>query len=584
MNTFIIIMGAGILYLLFYFLWGKRLASRLVRADDTRPVPSSQLRDNLDYVPAHRAVLFGHHFASIAGAAPIVGPVIALAWGWVPALLWVWFGNILIGAIHDYLSLMVSVRYEGRSIQWISAGLISRRTSMLFSVFVLLTLILVIGAFSAIIAAIFANQPQVGSASVFFILAAVITGIFLYRFNLSLWIGTIVGLSLTALAIFLGMLFPINLSVNQWLIILLIYMTIAATLPVWILLQPRDYLNAYLLWGGLFVGGAALLFIHKGLSLPQFTVWSAPTVAGVPSPFWPTIPLIIACGALSGFHSLVASGTTSKQLAKESDALFVGMGGMFTEGFLSTVVIASVGAFGLNVLAKQGLNFQDPLQFAIGYGAKLKDVGGPVGLFSLSFGETLAEAFKISSEIAAIFASLWVSAFALTTLDTTTRIGRFTLHELLEPLAEKIPRIVKFFTNFWVASFIVSLLGIVLAWGALWRLLWPAFGGANQMLASIALMTVTVWVLLAMRHAGLLYKFSVALPTILLWITVTSALLWYLWVPLKKFMTTNPIQAFTLAIIVIVELILNVILFLDAIKSVTKNWKTKKIPSTYNPS
>lgn len=580
MNTFLIILIAGILYFLFYFLWGKRLANRLLRVNDKHPVPSLQLKDNIDFVPTHKAVLFGHHFASIAGAAPIVGPVIALAWGWVPALLWVWFGNILIGAIHDYLSLMASVRHEGRSIEWISAGLISKRTSMLFRVFVLLTLILIIGAFAAIIAAIFANKPQVGSASVFFIIAAVLTGIFLYRLNLPLWLGTIIGLILTALAIFLGIVFPITLTVNQWLLILLFYMTVAASLPVWILLQPRDYLNAYLLWCGLFIGGLALIFLHKNLSLPGFTIWSAPTVAGVPSPFWPTIPLIIACGALSGFHSLVSSGTTSKQLAKESDALFVGMGGMFTEGFLSTVVIASVGAFGLAVLTKHGLSFQNPSQFAVGYGVKLKEVGGPVGLFSLSFGETLAAAFRISSEIAAVFASLWVSAFALTTLDTTTRIGRFTLHEVLEPLSESVPNIVRFFTNFWVASFLVSLLGTALAWGALWRLLWPAFGGANQMLASIALMTVTVWVLLTMRHAGIIYKLAVALPTVLLWVTITSALLWYLWVPLKKFMSTNPLQAWILAIIVIIELTLNVILFVDAFKSVAQKWRTKEIPAT----
>ncbi len=580
MNTFLIVVVAGILYFIFYFVWGKNLASRLVKVDDSHPVPSTKLRDNVDYVPTHRAVLFGHHFASIAGAAPIVGPVIALAWGWVPALLWVWFGNILIGAIHDYLSLMASVRHEGRSIQWISGGLISRRTSMLFRVFVLLTLILVIGAFAAIIAAIFASKPQVGSASIFFIIAAVITGVFLYRLNLPLWLGTVIGLALTAFAIYLGILFPIKLTTNQWLLVLLVYMTIAASLPVWILLQPRDYLNAYLLWGGLFIGAVALVLLHRGLTLPQFTVWSAPTVAGVPSPFWPTIPLIIACGALSGFHSLVASGTTSKQLAKESDALFVGMGGMFTEGFLSTVVIASVGAFGLAVLAKHGMNFNDSSQFAVGYGAKLKDVGGPVGLFSLSFGEALSEAFKVSSEIAAIFASLWVSAFALTTLDTTTRIGRFTLHEILEPLSEKVPVIVEFLTNFWVASFLVSLLGTILAWGALWRLLWPAFGGANQMLASIALMTVTVWVLLTMKHAGVFYKFAVALPTLLLWITVTSALLWYLWVPLKKFMSTNPVQAWILAIIVIIELALNFLLFFDAFKSVAKNWRAGEVPAT----
>jgi len=573
------IVGIGfLLYVVLYHTWGKRLARSLLKVSDENPTPSQLKQDGIDYVPTPRTVLFGHHFASIAGAAPIVGPVIALAWGWVPALLWVWFGNVLIGATHDYLSLMASVRHEGRSIEWIAGGLISRRTSLMFRVFILFTLILIIGAFSAIIAAIFAKNPAVGSASIFFILAAVITGFLLYRVRIRLWLGTVIGLTLVALGILAGLELPLRLSLNQWLLLLLVYMTIAASLPVWSLLQPRDYLNAFLLWGGLILGGIALLIVRAGLELPTFTTWSAPTIGGVPSPFWPTIPLVIACGALSGFHSLVASGTTSKQLARESDALFVGMGGMFTEGFLSTVVIASVGAFGLTILQTHGVTAQDSLQFARDYGAVLKEVGGPVGLFSLSFAEVVSRILPVSKQIIAVFASLWVSAFALTTLDTTTRIGRFTLNEVLDPVRSWAPRLVDLLTQNWIASFLVSLAGVLLAWGALWRLLWPAFGGANQMLASIALMTVTVWVFVTMRHAGVLYRLAVLLPTLFLWVTITSALLWYLVVPLKKFFSTNPVQAVVLAIIVIVEIVLNLVLFWDAFRTILAHRSVQEEP------
>ncbi len=572
-TTLSLVLGGLAVYLLTYRWWGKHLEQHLVQAREDRKTPAHTLFDGVDYVPARPGVLFGHHFASIAGAAPIVGPIIALAWGWLPALLWVWLGNVLIGAIHDYLSLMASVRHQGRSIQWIAGELISPRTSYLFRVFILFTLILVIGAFASIIATIFVKNPAVGTASLLFILVAVITGFLLYRTPVGLGPGTLAGLFLLAGAIALAPQFPLRLSYHQWLFVLLVYMTVAASLPVWVLLQPRDYLNAFLLWGGLAVGAMVLVFLHHPLQVPVFTQWSAPVISGQASPFWPVIPLIIACGSLSGFHSLVASGTTSKQLARETHGLFVGFGGMLTEGFLSTTVIAVVGAFGLGVLQAKGFHPSDALAFAREYGQALGEVGGPVGMFAHSYAEAVVRLIPaLSRHLVVVFASLWVSAFALTTLDTTARLARFTLAELLEPLRNSRYR-PAFLEHKWVASFVVSVAGLFLAFGALWRILWPSFGGANQLLASIALFTVSAWVFRELPHARRHHRAAVLLPALFLWVTITAALVWYLAVPLRALLAQRPAQAVLLMGIVVTELLLNLVLLVDGLRSFRRGAK-----------
>lgn len=358
-TTFLIILGLAV-YLFFYFTYGKSIEKNVVKADPERLTPAHRLRDGIDFEPANKFVLFGHHFASITGVSPIVGPAIAMAWGWLPALLWVWFGNIIMGAVHDYLALMASVRHDGHTIQWIAGELISKRTRKIFEVFILFLIMLVIAAFSSVIAKIFTATPSVPTASLLFIGVAIITGFSLYRLKFPFAVSTILGLVLLVLAIYAGLKLPVGITYRKWLIILFIYIVVASSLPVWILLQPRDYLNAYILWFGLLTGGIVLLLSLKKIELPPITVFSPPIIHNTPSPFWPTIPLIIACGALSGFHSMIASGTTSKQLDREVDALFIGFGAMFTEGFLSTIVIVSIAAFGFIVLGEEDL--QPPLQ------------------------------------------------------------------------------------------------------------------------------------------------------------------------------------------------------------------------------
>lgn len=510
--TTIIVVFALALYLIFYFTYGKNLRDKLLKSGNAPPAPSERLKDGVDYVPTSKYVLFGHHFASIAGAGPIVGPAMAVAWGWLPGLLWIWFGNIFIGAIHDYLSLAASVRYDGRSVQFVAQDLIGKKAGKAFGWFILFLCILVVAAFGDIVAGQFAADGRVFSAFFLFCVAAIIAGFFMYRTKLGLGWGSLIGLALIIAAFIGGEYLPIAASKDVWFAVIFVYVVIASALPVNFLLQPRDYLNSFLLYFGLAAGGIAAVIAFKNFdSIPLFTSFSAKVLGPAgnlqPSPFWPTVPLVIACGALSGFHSLVASGTSSKQLAKENDALFVGYGGMLTEGFLSTIVVVSIAGFGIAALGDKLMATAALGRFVNSYGVMVSTV--------LPF---------LSRNFMNLFASVWVSSFALTTLDTTNRLGRYIVHELAMPLKDKNPGAYKIFQNKWVASFIIAFLGVGLAWTGNYTVLWPAFSGANQLIASIVMITVAVWV---KKKLDPRYTNVVMIPAVFLWITVTAALVWY---------------------------------------------------------
>jgi carbon starvation protein len=519
MNSAIVILAAAIIYVALYFTYGKSLQSKIVKADPSRPTPAHKLYDGVDYVPAHPLVLYGHHFASIAGAGPIVGPAIAMAWGWLPTLLWVWFGNVFIGAVHDYLALMASVRYDGKSIQWIAGKIMSKRTGIAFEVYIWFTLLLVVAAFVAVVSNIFVNTPQAATASLLFLLVAIILGWLMYKAKLNFYAATAIGLILLVIGVYIGFKNPLVASYHTWNIVLWLYIIAASSLPVWILLQPRDYLNAYILWFGLLIGGIAFIALAKPFEVPGFTMWSANVVGKQPSPFWPTIPLVIACGALSGFHSIVGSGTSSKQLDNEIHGLLVGYGGMFTEGFLSTIVITSIAVYGVKLT---GLSAD-----AVTWGTQYITKGG-LGTFIGGYAQGLADLYGIDVTLGKTFASLWVSAFALTSLDTATRLGRFAWQEVFGMVVDTTQGIYKTITNKWVASIIIASLGTYLAWGAGYKVLWPAFAGMNQLLASIAMMTAALWAY-KIQKAGT-WSYAVLIPALFLWITVTAGIIWYIMV------------------------------------------------------
>ncbi len=557
--TTLIVLFAIALYLVFYFTYGKTIRDKILKSDKAAAAPSVRLSDGVDYVPTSKYVLFGHHFASIAGAGPITGPAIAVAWGWLPGLLWIWFGNVFLGAIHDYLALAASVRYDGRSMQFVAQDLIGKKAGRTFGWFIMFLCILVVAAFGDIVAGQFAVDGRVFFAFVFFCVAAVIAGYFMYKTKLGLGWGSLIGLVLVIAAFIAGNQLPVKWSKDIYFLIIFVYIVLASTLPVNLLLQPRDYLSSFFLYFGLIVGGIAALISFKSLdSVPLFTNFSAKVIGGQPSPFWPTVPLIIACGALSGFHALVASGTSSKQLAKESDAIFVGYGAMLVEGFLSTLVIISIAAFGTAALGDKLMTTPAIPRFVQSFAMM---VSTKLPIFAMDF--------------MTLFAAVWVSTFALTTLDTTNRLGRYIIQEMALPMKNKSPGAYGFFNNKWVASIIIAFVGIFLARSGGYSVLWPAFSGANQLLASVVMLTVAVWV---NKKLNPKYTMAVLIPAIFLWVTVTCALVWYEVVVIPTFFndmakTMNVITGATVGAITLFMLILN----FTMIFSFLKNFKNSKV-------
>ncbi|OOG69281.1 carbon starvation protein A [Algoriphagus sp. A40] len=441
--------------------------------DDSRKAPSHLLRDGIDYEPSKPIVVLGHHFASIAGAGPIVGPIIAVTFGWIPAVIWILVGGIFFGAVHDLGSMAASLRTEGKSIGVIIRNQIGVKGKQLFILFSFSTLILVIGVFSDIIAKTFIANPGVGSASILFIFLAVAFG------YLNRWVGngkiaftviTVIGVILMYYFVYLGTQIPFELDYNFWILGLLGYAFLASVTPVSLLLQPRDYLNSYLLYGMMVAAVAGVVIANPQIEMSSQVQMSSESLGYV----FPVLFVTIACGAISGFHSLVASGTTSKQLDKESDAKVVGFGGMLIESFLA---IISVGA--VAILSREE------------YTTRL-DLEGPVALFSNGIGGMIST-LGISEPFAIGFVALTVSAFALTTLDTCTRLARFTLQEYFEDMPQPAAQVVA--KNRYLSTTIVVILSILLLASGEFNTLWPIFGSANQLLAALALLTIAVWLI-----------------------------------------------------------------------------------------
>ncbi|MFN3268021.1 MAG: carbon starvation protein A, partial [Zestosphaera sp.] len=518
-----------------YIFYGKKiLEKKVARASPDRLTPAYDKFDGIDYVPANKYVLYGHHFASIAGAGPIIGPALAMAWGWGLPLLWVLFGNIFIGAVHDYLSIMASVRHGGVSIMSISENVMGRKAKYVFLAYVWFALVLVLAAFLSVASSTFAGTPTAATISVLFMPIALLFGLLVYRTGVSVKTGTLIALVLLIVAFFYSLNTPLILTYEAWVIVLSLYSIVAAALPVWYLLQPRDYINAYLLWAfvALAIIGALLTF-NYAFTGPLYTSFAGPgtligalpgTAAGKASVayFWPTVPLVIACGALSGFHSVVGSGTTSKQLSNELDALLVGYGGMLTEGAVSSLAVITpialvwsfaelAAATGLPVsgaLLKVGINTTEiPVilklggtdRFTVGYGLE------QAVAWSRVLGSGVFESAFLTFRT---FAAWILAAFVMTTLDTSNRLARFAWKEMfdwLEPRSKSAYRVI---TNRWVGSIIPVVLGALMAYPKIrvyvpelnefrtvyaYSIIWPAFAGTNQLLAALALLTAALW-------------------------------------------------------------------------------------------
>ncbi len=495
MNAVVILLVGVVILVLGYLFYGKWLAEQW-GVEPNRTTPAHELEDGNDYVPAKAPVLMGHHFSSIAGAGPINGPIQAAVFGWVPVMLWVLIGGIFFGAMHDFGALFASVRNKGQSIGEVIATSIGSRAKKLFIIFSYLTLILVVAAFASIVANTFkatydeagvldkaasAANASTAMISVLFIVIAIIFGLMVYRRNASLAVSTIIGVAAIVACMAIGLNFhPIYLDGNTWMIIVGIYIAIASVTPVWILLQPRDYLSSFLLYGMMIVAVVGIVGAHPALEIPAFTGFVDKATAGAGTSLgslFPALFVTIACGAISGFHSLVGSGTTAKQLDKEGDAKPIAYGGMLIECALALISLCAVGYIWKDYVPG--------------------GVTNPTQVFATGISRMCAAIPFLKGAESVIYAMLIlaVSAFCLTSLDTATRLARYMFQEFwLEPgqTYKDVTGIKKTLTNPYVATIITVVLGIALGMTG-YSNIWPLFGAANQLLAALGLLAVAAW-------------------------------------------------------------------------------------------
>ena len=474
-----------------YVFYGRWLCKQWGVGENDKPTPAHTLEDGIDYVPAKAPILMGHHFSSIAGAGPITGPIGAAGFGWLACTLWILIGGIFFGGVHDFGALFASVRHDGKSIGEIISTNMSKRAKMLFLIFAYLTLILVVAAFASIVAGTFGAtftetgevdlvaseaNARVAMVSLLFIAIAIVFGFLVYRRNAPMSVASVVGVIAIVAIIAIGMNFhPIYLSKDAWMWICGIYIAIASVTPVWILLQPRDYLSSFLLYAMLALAVVGVVLARPDMSsmpaINTFVVTNPDTGAG--NPIFPVLFTTIACGAISGFHSLVSSGTTSKQLDRETDAKPIAYGGMLLECVLAILTLC-----------------------AVAY-AKKYDLVGATNIFGGGLAHMIDDTIPGTYDILFTLLVLTYSAFCLTSLDTATRLARFMFQEFwLDASKGETPENVtgykKILSNMYVATGITVVLGVVLGLNG-YEKIWALFGSANQLLAGLGLLAVATW-------------------------------------------------------------------------------------------
>ncbi len=491
----LILLSSCLLCFLAYRYYGKFLTDRC-KLDDSTVTPATEKEDGVDYSPTRASVLFGHHFSSIAGAGPIVGPILAaMYFGWGPTWIWILVGAILVGGVHDFGSTLMSVRNGGRSIADTMRGLVGEGAGKLFMLFVVLALVYVIIVFLDLTANTFAKQPAVATASGWFIVVAVIFGFLLRSNKFSLGQLALIFFPLTFVGLAVGHYFPmVELDKSVWIWLTLGYCFIAAVLPVGLLLQPRDFLSAGFLYAILGVGLIGMLLSGETIQMPAFSGWESEKL-GMLMPF---LFITVACGACSGFHSIVSSGTTSKQIKKESDIRRISYGGMLVEGVLAVFAMGCVAVLTMSE----------------------REAGGtPVGIFATGASKFFG-AVGIPLQLGAEFAMLAISTFLLTTLDTCTRLTRFLIEELFSWRSEA--------SRYLGTALALSLPCILVfqqfpgADGTLqpaWKAIWPLFGATNQLLAALALLTFVVY----LKASKVGYRFAL-LPALVMIVMPMTAL------------------------------------------------------------
>jgi carbon starvation protein len=538
MDTLLLMVFCFAAYIVAYFTYGRFLARKIFKLDPDKLVPSKEFADGIDYVPSKKIIIFGHHFTSIAGTGPIVGPAIGIIWGWLPAVLWIVFGSIFMGAVHDLGALVVSLRNQGKSISDITDKYINRRIKFIFFAVVFLSLLIVLAIFGVVIAVVFARFPTSVLAVWLQIPIAVAMGYMIYKKNANILLSTIVAVACMYVTVWLGSKYPIQMPnigtmppTGIWTILLLIYAFVASTLPVTTLLQPRDYINAWQLFimMALLIVAAVVSIFTK--SMPLVAPMLNTSVPDAP-PIFPFLFITIACGAISGFHSLVASGTSPKQIEKEPDALFVGYGSMLIESVLALLVIICVAAgIGLGYKTADGTLLLANQAWLHHYSSWSGAEGLTANISAMVIGASnMMSSLGISESLGIAIMGVFIASFAGTTLDTAARIQRYVISELAVSL--HLPK----FTNRYTATAFAVITAAVLAFstgadGKGAKLLWPLFGSVNQLLAALALLVVTIYL---KRKGGSKLLVTLIPCVIMLVITV-----WTLVINIKGFIGTK---------------------------------------------
>jgi len=564
METLLIALLAGLGFIVAYHTYGRWLGKKIFRLSASAVCPSEKLEDGVDYVPTSKSVVFGHHFTSIAGTGPIVGPAIAIMWGWVPALLWVVLGSIFIGAVHDFGALVVSLRNNGQTVGEIAGRVLNKRVRLLFLFVLFMALTVVLAIFGLVIAAVFKQYPAAIFPCVVQIPIAIIIGTLLHRKGFGLFLPSLIALAVMYLTVIYGntgALGAFNAALAawplwQWVLVLLGYSYVASVLPVWTLLQPRDYINSLQLI-------SALVLIVVGLGVAAFFGYTPSSgekqTLSMVAPMWdfspknaplifPFLFITIACGAVSGFHCLVSSGTSSKQLKNEEDARFVGYGSMLTEGFLATLVILACGAgLGLGMM-HEGTMLTGTAAWTAQYGDWLAAgaLAAKVGAFVQGSANFL-QALGIAPAVAIALMGVLVASFAGTTLDTACRLQRYVVQELAATLGGKVGESnarqgAPFAPLAWLqnkhgatifAIVIAAAMAAVPPAGKAWSLasagkggllLWPLFGATNQLLAGLSFLVITFYLWRRGRAIWFL-----AIPMIFMLIMPVWAMTYQLW-------------------------------------------------------
>ncbi len=509
MNAAWLALGTFAAFALAYRFYAKFLAERVFALRDDEPVPAREFEDGIDFVPTRKSVLWGHHFTSIAGAAPIVGPAIAVIWGWLPALVWVAVGTVFMGAVHDFSSLVISLRHRGRSIGEVAGSVIGPRSRTLFLIIISILIWIVLAVFAFIIGTLFASNPGAIFPIWVQIIVAMGLGWLVYRRRVSLFAPSLVGYVVLLGAIFYGNAFALampwlgEISVGTWVWVLLIYSFVASVLPVWLLLQPRDYLNAHQLITGLGLLSLGLVVLQPTIQAPAIN--TAPP--GAP-PMIPFLFITIACGAISGFHGLVASGTTSKQVGCMTDARPIGYGGMLGEGALGMLAVLAATA-GFASTAEWHGHYAS-WGAANGLAAKLDAF--------VSGGATFVASLGIPHATAKTLIAVMVIAFAATSLDTGARIQRLIIAELADGYG--VPALTNRFAAGALGIAAALLLAVTQAGGKGGLILWPLFGTTNQLVAGVTLLIVSVW----LRQNGRPYVYTLV-PMIFVGIATVFSML-----------------------------------------------------------